>query len=81
MTDVRCCTTSNGSEIWFKNKKIHRDDGPAVVRPKDNYIAYYVNGKPCSIVEWFDAVGHKNLTDKELTFFLLKYNISNSAEQ
>jgi hypothetical protein len=65
---------SDGSEIWFKDKKIHREDGPAVVRKRDNRASYYLDGIPCSFEQWFKKVGKKHLKPKELTFFLLKYN-------
>jgi hypothetical protein len=48
MTTSKCCVMSDGSEIWFKDKKIHREDGPAVVRKRDNRASYYLDGIPCS---------------------------------
>ncbi len=35
---------TNGSEFWYNNGIIHRDDGPAVIRP-DGHQAWYQNGK------------------------------------
>jgi len=35
---------SGGAEKWFKNSKLHRENGPAVIYP-DGYKAYYQNDK------------------------------------
>ena len=34
----------DGTEVWELNGKLHREDGPAVIRP-DGYQAWYLNGK------------------------------------
>jgi hypothetical protein len=75
MTSSKCCVMSDGSEIWLKNKKLHREDGPAIVRTRDNYNAYYLEGRQLSYKDWFNDVGKKHITGKKLTYFLLKYNI------
>jgi hypothetical protein len=75
VTSSKCCVMSNGSEIWMKNKKLHREDGPAIVRTRDNYSAYYLEGRQLSFEHWFNEVGRTHITGKKLTYFLLKYNI------
>jgi hypothetical protein len=34
----------NGSEEWYRNGKLHREDGPAIVFP-DGYRAWYQHGR------------------------------------
>jgi hypothetical protein len=35
---------SNGTKHWLLNEKLHREDGPAIVRPNGTK-AWYLNGK------------------------------------
>jgi hypothetical protein len=73
MTNSKCLKMSDGSEIWMKDKKIHRIDGPAIIRVKDNYSAYYLEGRQLNFENWFIEVGHNHISGKKLTYFLLKY--------
>lgn len=75
MTTSKCCKMSNGSEIWLKDRKLHREDGPAIVKAKDNSVAYYVDGVQYSFKTWFKLYGSKHMTEKQLTVFMLKHNI------
>lgn len=34
---------SDGTEVWYKNGKYHKEDGPAIETP-DGYYAWYYNG-------------------------------------
>lgn len=72
----RCVVLDDGSEIWLKDKKIHRDDGPAVIRKRDNYIGFWVEGKEYTPKSWYQKIGKKHITSAQLTFLLIKYNIS-----
>ena len=38
---------SDGTEKWFKNSKLHRENGPAIIYP-DGTEAYFQNGKRLS---------------------------------
>ena len=35
---------SNGTQFWFNNGKLHREDGPAIIFP-DGTQFWYINGK------------------------------------
>jgi hypothetical protein len=70
-----CITTIDGSEIWMKDKQLHRDDGPAIYRTRDNYIAYYLHGKEYSFKDWFFRSGQHHMTPKQVTFMILKYGL------
>lgn len=70
-----CITTVDSSEIWMKNKQLHREDGPAIYRVRDKYIAYYLNGEERSYKDWFFEAGQHHMTPKQLTFMLLKYGL------
>jgi hypothetical protein len=37
-------TDKYGSQRWYKNDKLHREDGPAVIRP-DGTQHWWLNGK------------------------------------
>lgn len=65
---------SNGSELWMKNKNLHREDGPAIYRTTDNFSAYYLEGSQLSFESWVchpKVLSH--MTPKKLTFTLIKY--------
>ena len=64
---------SDGSEMWLKNGRLHREDGPALVRVRDNYVGFYLDGKPLSFGAWFRLEGKKHFSGPRLTFLLLKY--------
>ena len=36
---------SNGTQFWFNNGKLHREDGPAIIFP-DGTQFWYINGNP-----------------------------------
>ena len=36
-------TSSDGTQYWYKDDKLHRDDGPAVIYP-DGYQAWWKDG-------------------------------------
>jgi hypothetical protein len=56
-------TYPDGSQYWYLNRNLHREDGPAIIR-EDGYEAWYLNGKlhreggpafidPDGIQEWY----------------------------
>lgn len=41
-------TTDGGTELWYKNGKLHRDNGPAIINTSETFgtlRAWYKNGK------------------------------------
>lgn len=70
MTTSKCIQMSTGSEIWLKNKKIHREDGPAVVNKLTGSASFYIDNIEYSVDQWVERV---NLPAKKKTYFILKY--------
>ncbi len=35
----------SGTKFWFKNGKLHREDGPAIIRDDGN-VEYWIDDKP-----------------------------------
>jgi hypothetical protein len=64
--------TSNGDKRWFdSNGKVHRVDGPAVIRA-DGYKSWYQHGVRHRVdgpaIEWPDGYNEWYLHNKCLTF-------------
>lgn len=38
--------TPRGEQIWIKDGKLHRDDGPAFIDEFGSHTEWYKNGKP-----------------------------------
>jgi hypothetical protein len=68
-----CIRMSDNSELWMKDRKLHREDGPAIYRARDKFIAYYLDGKEYSYKDWFLKVGQNSMTPEEATLMFLKY--------
>lgn len=67
----KCLKLSNGSEIWTKDGKIHRDDGYAIFNAKTKKASFYLNGERISLSKWHK---YANISSKEKTFLFLKYS-------
>lgn len=67
----KCLKLSNGSEIWTKNGKVHRDDGYAIFNAKTKKVSFYLNGECISLSKWHK---YANISPKEKTLLLLKYS-------
>ena len=72
---IDCIRMSDGSEVWMKNRKLHREDGPAIVRSHDGYVAFYLNGFEHSFKSWFFECGQNHMTPQQVTFMLIKFGI------
>ena len=35
----------DGDEIWYRDGRWHREDGPAVIRVDGSYILWYIDGE------------------------------------
>jgi hypothetical protein len=70
-----CVKMTDGSEVWMKDRKLHREDGPAIYRARDKFIAYYLDGKEVSYKNWLFKAGQYHMTPKQLTFMLIKYGL------
>ena len=64
---------SNGTRVWFHNKKVHRVDGPAIEYP-DGRSVFYIDGNEISVKTWINLHAKFHVTGKELTLLLLKYS-------
>lgn len=73
MTSSQCLIMKDGSELWIKNKKLHRLDGPAVFRHKDKHASFFIEVQQYSFKEYVENV---KPSQKQLTLWLLKYNSS-----
>lgn len=55
----------DGSENWYKNGKLHREDGPAIVRPKDKNMfgdnIYFINGVNMPIDEFKNRIANRRI--------------------
>lgn len=70
-----CCKMSNGSEIWMKDKKFHRDDGPAIWNEITKEAIFYIEGVRIDVNAWFELCGKDFVSDRQLTFLMLKYGL------
>lgn len=68
----KCIMMSNGSELWMYNKKLHREDGPAVFVARTNTYKYYLNGDEKDFITWLAEAGKYHLTSAQVTMLLLK---------
>jgi hypothetical protein len=68
----KCYQMSNGSELWMKDGKLHREDGAAVYNSKTNKFRFYLEGKPVSYKTWFIEAGQNSLTPQQVTLMLIK---------
>lgn len=68
----RVVKTSNNSELWMHNKKLHREDGPALYDSVRNVHKFYINGEQLTTDEWVEKYGKHNLSSKELTLMLMR---------
>jgi hypothetical protein len=64
-------TDGQGTKRWFnKNRKLHREDGPAVIY-SDGYKSWWINDKIYISNKYFqEAAG---ITDEDMTAIILKY--------
>jgi len=44
MNKPECKTYANGNKYWYLNRKLHREDGPAI-EGHDGHKVWYLNGK------------------------------------
>lgn len=65
---------SNGTRVWFHDKKLHRDDGPAIEYADGRGDIYYINGAEISFNNWVKLHGKFHVTGKALTLLMLKYS-------
>jgi hypothetical protein len=63
--------TTSGILYWFKNGRIHRNDGPAIIFPDGSY-RWAIDGLFFSNKKLFQTYS-KN-TDEDMTALLLKYD-------
>jgi len=74
----KCVKMSNGSELWLKDQKLHREDGPAIYRAKSNTTGYYLKGKQLSFEKWIRrSEVQRHMTPQEVTFMMLKHSSEN----
>ena len=59
-----------GTQRWYKNGKIHREDGPAVIYA-DGFQAWWLYGKNYEFNDYVNEIFPLNC--KEKMVFLLKY--------
>lgn len=62
------------ADMYFKDKKIHRDDGPAVVFHDGRDPQFWVDNSHVSESVWFNQVGRHHLKGIYLTKHLLQYS-------
>jgi len=42
----------DGDKFWYRNGKLHREDGPALIVRRDNTEHWYIKGKSVTEKEW-----------------------------
>jgi hypothetical protein len=47
-----------GNECWYKDGKLHREDGPALIYSYGNK-EYWLNNKCLSKEEWWNRLSHE----------------------
>ena len=51
-TVLQLYVTVDGSRVWFKDAKTHRNDGPAIIDFRDRWKSWYNNGKRFKDEPW-----------------------------
>lgn len=71
MTTSKVIKMSNGSEIWMKNKRLHREDGPALYSTISGRSSFYLEGRQYRFEDWVKKV---KISSKNLTILCLKHS-------
>jgi hypothetical protein len=61
----------NGDKFWYLNDKLHRTDGPAVVRSNWRNNTWWLNDRVFSFDAWLEA--NTELTDEQQVMLKLQY--------
>jgi len=70
-TDGPAIVYLDGPHIWCLNGKWHREDGPAYIGANGTHV-WYLNDRYYSFDDYCKEL---RLTDEEIVFLKLKYNI------
>jgi hypothetical protein len=60
----------DGSQIWYKNNQLHREDGPAFI-DNDGYQSWWINNKRYYDNKSFQIAA--GLSDEDMSVLILKY--------
>ncbi len=69
---------SNGSTLWMHNKKLHREDGPAIYNARTKVSKFFLHGERCSLQTWLHKASKYHLSSKQVTAMLLQEGIEDA---